>query len=126
MRSFIDIEIQQLAEKLLQNKVGAVIALEPKTGGIIAMASAPNFNPNNLTGPEKHKNYVKLALDVAGPLNNRAIGGRYAPGSTYKPLGALIGLDEGVINPSSGIGCSGAYHGCRRTVRCTTGRSCDF
>jgi penicillin-binding protein 2 len=119
MRSFIDIEIQQLAEKLLRNKVGAVVALEPKTGGILAMASAPNFNPNNLTGPEKQKNYVKLALDVAGPLNNRAIGGRYPPGSTYKPLGALIGLDEGVINASSGIGCSGAYHGCRRPVRCT-------
>ncbi len=119
MRSYLDVEIQQLAEKLLHNKVGAVVAIEPKTGGIIAMASAPDFNPNDLTGPNKQKNYAKLALDVSGPLNNRAIGGRYPPGSTYKPLGALIGLDEGVITPQSGIGCTGAYYGCRRPVRCT-------
>lgn len=112
LRTYIDIEIQQLAEKLMTNKVGGVIALDPKTGGIIAMASGPNFNPNDLTGPSKQKNYARLQLDVAAPLLNRAIKGLYPPGSTFKPLGALVALDEGVIDPSYGYPCSGRYYGC--------------
>ncbi|RYY94435.1 MAG: penicillin-binding protein 2, partial [Chitinophagaceae bacterium] len=119
LRTYIDIELQQLAEKLMKGKVGAVVAIEPKTGGILAMVSAPNYNPNDLTGWNKKKNYSKMVLDVAGPLLNRAIKGRYPAGSTYKPLGALVALDEGVITPRSGIGCSGAYYGCNRPVRCT-------
>jgi penicillin-binding protein 2 len=112
LRTYIDIEVQQLAEKLMTNKVGGVIALDPKTGGIIAMASGPNFNPNDLTGPSKQKNYARLQLDVAAPLLNRAIKGLYPPGSTFKPLGALVALDEGVIDPSYGYPCSGRYYGC--------------
>lgn len=119
LQTYIDIEVQQLAERLLKNKVGAVVAIEPKTGGIIAMASGPNYNPNDLTGPEKQKNYGRMALDVAAPLFNRAIKGQYPAGSTYKPIGALVALDEGVITPAFGIGCAGAYHGCNRPVRCT-------
>ncbi len=119
MRSYIDVEVQQLAEKLLKGKVGAVVAIEPKTGGIIAMASGPGFDPNELTGPYKQKNFNRLFLDVSSPLLNRAIKGQYAAGSTYKPLGALIALDEGVITPANGIGCTGAYYSCRRPVRCT-------
>jgi penicillin-binding protein 2 len=119
LRTYIDIEIQQLAEKLMRNKVGSIVVLEPKTGGIIAMVSAPDYNPNDLTGYNKKKNYSKLVLDVAAPLLNRAIKGRYPAGSTYKPLGALIALDEGVITPRSGIGCNGVYYGCNRPVRCT-------
>ncbi|MBD0332434.1 MAG: penicillin-binding protein 2, partial [Chitinophagaceae bacterium] len=114
-----DVELQQLAEKLLTNKVGAVVALEPKSGGIIAMTSTPNYNPNELTGPAFKKTYGKMLLNVARPLLNRAIKGQYPAGSTYKPLGALIALDEGVITPQTGIGCRGAYYGCRRPVRCT-------
>ena len=119
LRTYIDIEVQQLAEKLMANKVGAVVAIEPKTGGIIAMVSGPNYNPNDLTGSEKKKNYSKLVLDVGGPLLNRAINGRYPPGSTFKPIGALVALDEKVITPSFGLGCGGAYYGCARPVRCT-------
>ncbi|MEJ7740954.1 MAG: penicillin-binding protein 2 [Chitinophagaceae bacterium] len=119
MRTYLDIEVQQLAEKLMTNKVGAVVAIEPLTGGIIAMSSGPNYNPNDLTGSEKQKNYANLQLDVAGPLLNRAVNGRYPPGSTFKPLGALVALDEGVITPSYGFPCGGAYHGCNRPVRCT-------
>lgn len=119
IRTYIDIEVQQLAEKLMSNKVGAVVAIEPSTGGIISMVSGPNFDPNELTGPEKQKNYSRMALDVAGPLLNRAVNGRYPPGSTFKPLGALVALDEGIITPAFGMGCSGAYHGCRRPVKCT-------
>lgn len=119
LRTYLDIQVQQLAEKLMTNKVGAVVAIEPKTGGIVAMVSGPNFDPNLLTGSEKQDNFNKLFRDVSSPLLNRAIKGQYPPGSTYKPLGALVALDEGVITPSYGIGCSGAYHGCNRPVKCT-------
>jgi penicillin-binding protein 2 len=118
LHTSLDIELQQLAEKLLSNKVGSVVAIEPKTGGILAMASSPDYDPNSLTGPDKQINYGKLVLDVTGPLLNRAIKGLYSPGSTYKPLGALIGLDEGVITPSSGIACLGYYYGCPHVVKC--------
>ena len=118
LRTYLDVELQQLAEKLLTNKVGAIVAIEPKTGGILAMASAPDYNPNNLTGSSKQKNYSKMLLDVSTPLYNRAIKGQYPAGSTYKPLGALIGLDEGVITPSSGYPCHGAYLECTRPVKC--------
>lgn len=109
LRTFLDVELQTLAEKLMTNKVGAVVALDPKTGGILAMVSGPNFNPNELTGPEKNKNYSRLVLDVKAPLLNRAIKGQYPPGSTFKPLGALVALDEGVITPSYGFPCPGRY-----------------
>ncbi|HWK03109.1 MAG TPA: penicillin-binding protein 2 [Puia sp.] len=118
LHTYMDIELQQLAEKLLTGKTGAVVAIEPSTGGILAMASGPTFDPNSLTGPDKQSNYAKLALDVSGPLLNRAIKGQYAPGSTYKPVGALIGLDEGVITPASGIQCLGLYYGCTKTYKC--------
>jgi penicillin-binding protein 2 len=119
LHTYIDIELQQLAEKLMQHKVGSIVAIDPRTGGIIAMVSAPDYNPNDLTGYDKKKNYSKLALDVSSPLLNRAIKGLYPAGSTYKPLGALVGLEEGVITPQSGIGCRGVYYGCNRPIKCT-------
>src|SRR5580658_896076 len=112
LHTYLDIELQQLAERLLYGKTGAAVALEPSTGGILAMASGPSYDPNSLTGPNKQANYARLVLDAAGPLLNRAIKGQYAPGSTYKPVGALIGLDEGVITPASGINCLGSYSAC--------------
>jgi len=118
LHTSLDIELQQLAEKLLSYKIGSVVAIEPKTGGILAMASSPDYDPNSLTGPDKQKNYGSLVLDVRAPLLNRAIKGLYPPGSTFKPLGALIGLDEGVITQASGIGCLGYYYGCNRPVKC--------
>jgi len=112
LRTYLDIELQQLAEKLMANKVGAVVAIEPKTGGILAMVSAPNFNPNDLAGPAFSKKYSELVLDVSNPLLNRAIKGQYPPGSTFKPIGALVALDEGVITPSFGYPCTGRYYAC--------------
>ena len=119
LRTYIDVDIQELAEKLLTGKTGAIVAIEPKTGGILAMASGPDYNPNDLTGPNKKKNYGKMALDVSRPLFNRAIKGQYPGGSTYKPLGALIALDEGVITPEYGVACNGVYYGCKRPLKCT-------
>ena len=119
LHTYLDIELQILAEKLLKGKVGAVVALDPKTGGVLAMASSPNFNPNDLTGPSRQKNYSRLVLDVASPMLNRAIKGQYPPGSTYKPLGALIALEESLITPASGYDCHGTYYGCSRSMNCT-------
>lgn len=114
----MDIELQQLAEKLLGNKIGSVVAIDPKTGGILAMATSPSYNPNLLTGSERRKNFSKLFLDTARPLLNRAIKGQYPPGSTFKPMGALVALDEGLITPSYGFPCGGAYYSCGRPVKC--------
>lgn len=119
LKTHLDVKLQLLAEKLMANKVGAVVALDPKTGGILAMTSGPLFNPNDLTGTEKNTNYGKMALDVKAPLLNRAIKGQYPPGSTFKPLGALVALDEGMISPAFGIGCGGGYYQCGRRVGCT-------
>ncbi len=118
LNTYIDIEVQQLAEKLLSNKVGSVVAIDPKTGGIIAMASGPSFDPNELTGSEVRKNFSRLFLDPASPLLNRGMQGVYPPGSTFKPLGALVALDEGLITPSYGYACFGRYTPCGRPA-CT-------
>lgn len=112
LKTHLDVELQLLAEKLMANKVGAVVAIDPKTGGILAMASGPLFNPNDLSGTDKNTNYGKLVLDVKAPLLNRAIKGQYPPGSTFKPLGGLVALDEGLITPSYGYACGGRYYGC--------------
>lgn len=108
----LDIDVQLLAEKLLQNKIGSAVAINPKTGGIIAMVSTPGYKPSELTGAERRKNYGRLQLDTARPLFNRAIKGQYPPGSTFKPLGGLVALDERLITPSFGYGCAGVYWAC--------------
>lgn len=119
LKTHLDVDLQVLAEKLLQNKVGSIVALDPKTGGILAMASGPVFNPNDLTGPQKNANYQKMVLNVRAPLLNRGIKGQYPPGSTFKPLGGLVALDEGLITPAYGYPCGGGYYACGRRVGCT-------
>lgn len=119
LRTYLDIDVQVLAEKFLANKLGAIVAIDPKTGGIIAMASGPTYDPNLLTGSLRKLNFSYLLTDTAKPLYNRAIKGQYPPGSTIKPTQALIALDEGVITPQYGIGCNGTYYGCRRPINCT-------
>ncbi len=116
--SSIDIDVQQLAEKLLKNKIGSAVAINPKTGGIIAMASGPSYDPQELTGSQRRKNFSRMFLDTAKPLFNRAIKGQYPPGSTFKPLGGLIALDEGVITPAYGYPCYGVYAACGVAVKC--------
>ncbi len=112
LRTHIDIELQQLAEALMNNKVGGLVAIDPKTGGILSMVSGPNYDPNDLSGPDGSKNFSRMQLDVSGPMLNRAIAGRYEPGSTYKPLGALIALNEKVVSASYGYPCGGRYTLC--------------
>lgn len=114
----MDVKVQQLAEKLLQHKIGSAVAINPKTGGVIAMASSPGYNPNLLTGNQRRKTIGRLLLDTARPIYNRAIKGQYPPGSTFKPLGALIALDEGLITPNYGYDCRGSYGSCGDPRKC--------
>jgi penicillin-binding protein 2 len=115
----VDVEVQQLAEKLLQHKIGSAVVINPKTGGVIAMASSPGYNPNLLTGNQRRKTIGSLLTDTARPIYNRAIKGQYPPGSTFKPMGAIIALDEGLIEPTYGYNCRGAYFACGDPRKCT-------
>lgn len=116
----IDIELQALGEKLMQNKLGSIVAVDPKTGGILAMVSSPTYQPKLLTGADRKKHYAELLLSPAKPLFNRSVTATYSPGSTFKTLQALVGLHEGVINTSFSVSCSGAFYGCGggKPMRC--------
>ncbi|MET6999803.1 penicillin-binding protein 2 [Chitinophaga defluvii] len=119
LRLSLDIELQVLGENLMKNKIGSIVAIDPTTGGILAMVSSPTFDPNLLTGSYRSANFSRLYQDTTKPLFNRALQARYPPGSTFKPMIALVALDEGVITPSYGYPCGGAYYGCSRPIRCT-------
>ncbi len=118
MHLALDIELQQLGEKLMNNKVGAIVAIDPRTGGILAMISSPTFKPKLLTGSERKKHFAELLLDPRLPLMNRTINSTYAPGSTLKTLQGLVGLQEGVITPNTTFLCTGAFYGCGKPMRC--------
>jgi penicillin-binding protein 2 len=108
----LDVELQQLGEKLMTNKVGSIVAVDPKTGGILAMVSSPTYNPGYLTGSERRKHFSALYSDPRKPLLNRAVNAAYSPGSTFKTLQALVGLHEGMITTNTTFSCSGAFYGC--------------
>ncbi len=120
MHTSLDIELQELGEKLMENKLGSIVAIDPKTGGILCMVSSPTFKPKLLTGAERKKHIAELLLNPALPLLNRTVGATYSPGSTFKTLQALIGLHEGVIETSTRFTCSGAFYGCGsgRPMKC--------
>ena len=120
MYTSIDIELQALGEKLMLNKLGSIVAVDPKTGGILAMVSSPTYQPKLLTGADRKKHYAELLLSPAKPLFNRSVTATYSPGSTFKTLQALVGLHEGVINTSFSVSCSGAFYGCGsgKPMRC--------
>ena len=112
MHLALDIELQELGEKLMDNKLGSIVAIDPKTGGILALVSSPTFKPKFLTGAERKKHIQELLLNPALPLLNRAVGATYSPGSTFKTLQALIGLHEEVITTNTQFSCGGAFYGC--------------
>ncbi|HPH84216.1 MAG TPA: penicillin-binding transpeptidase domain-containing protein [Ferruginibacter sp.] len=120
LHTSLDIELQQLGEKLMQNKLGSIVAIDPRTGGILAMVSAPTYQPKYLTGSERRKHFSELFLNPALPLLNRTVSATYSPGSTFKTLQALIGLHEGVISTDTRFSCSGAFYGCggAKPMRC--------
>lgn len=112
MHTAIDIELQEFGEKLMQNKLGSIVAIDPKTGGILAMVSAPTYQPKFLSGSERRKHFSQLYRDPTLPLLNRTVSATYSPGSTFKTLQALVGLHDEVINPSFTVSCGGAFYGC--------------
>ncbi|RAJ75175.1 penicillin-binding protein 2 [Chitinophaga dinghuensis] len=118
LRLSLDIELQAFGEQMMHGKIGSIVAIDPQDGGILAMVSGPSFDPNLLTGSYRSANFNKLYLDTTLPLFNRAIQAQYPPGSTFKPMIGLVGLDEGVITPSTGYPCYGAYLGCSRPIKC--------
>ncbi|MBN2681176.1 MAG: penicillin-binding protein 2 [Bacteroidales bacterium] len=109
--SSIDIQLQEYGERLMKNKKGAIVAIEPVTGEILAIISSPTYDPNLLVGRARSRNYLELDRnDSLRPLFNRAIqSSKNPPGSTFKMVMGLTGLQEGVILPHSTFGCSGGY-----------------
>ena len=102
----LDIELQALAERLLQNKIGSVVAIEPSTGEVLCMASSPTFDPQMLVGRKRGENHRLLSQDKQKPLLNRAIMGTYPPGSTFKTSQALTYLQEGIVSSTTQFPCA--------------------
>jgi penicillin-binding protein 2 len=103
----IDLDLQQAAEAALGDEAGAIVALDPRNGDVLAMVSRPAFDPNEFTGGIKPERWRELTAHPRHPLNARATQGQYPPGSTFKVIMATAALDEGVINPFTSIRCSG-------------------
>jgi len=103
----LDAQLQILGEKLMEGKVGSIVAIEPSTGEILAMVSNPSFDPSMLVGRQRSKNYMQLLTDPTKPLINRATQAQYSPGSSFKPLQALVLQQMGGINESSMFPCNG-------------------
>ena len=105
----IDAELQALGEELLAGKVGSIVAIEPATGEILVMASSPTYDPDELVGRERGNNYMKLLENKRRPLLNRAVMSPYPPGSTFKLVNGLIGLQEEVLRASQTYSCYGGF-----------------
>ena len=107
----VDLELQQYGEWLMEGLAGGLVAIEPQSGEILSIISSPSYSPGFLSGRLFSENFAELSVDSLKPLFNRAIMSVYPPGSTFKPLQALIALQEGVIKPEEKIYCSGALVG---------------
>ncbi|NLN72665.1 MAG: penicillin-binding protein 2 [Bacteroidales bacterium] len=108
--SSIDIPLQKYGEELLQNKKGSVVAIEPASGEILCLVSSPSYDPNLMVGRNRSSNYNMLLKDsINKPLFNRALMAMYPPGSTFKVANALIGLQEGILTPSTRLPCHGGF-----------------
>lgn len=105
----IDRRLQREAEQLLEGKRGAVVALNPNNGEVLALASSPNFNPNEFVKGITEERWRELNDPKSAPLQNRAISGLYPPGSVFKIVLAIAGLEEGLISPEDEVFCTGEY-----------------
>ncbi len=114
----IDLDLQAVAELTLENRRGAVVALDPRTGEVLAMVSRPAFDPNLFAGRIRSKDWKDLLDNPDHPLLNRAIQAQLAPGSTFKPIMALAGLETGVINDNFHISCPGGASFYGRFFKC--------
>ena len=114
----IDIELQKYGEELMRNKKGAIVAIEPSTGEVLALVSSPTYDPNLLVGRERGKNYRKLVNDRLNPLFDRSIMAAYPPGSTFKPTQGLIFRQEGIVTAGTLFPCYHGYISGRLKVGC--------
>ena len=114
----IDRELQMLAEKKLTNKRGAIVAIDPNNGEILALASSPSYDPNLFIGGIDRVTWDAIATSKDFPLQNRALSGQYPPGSVFKIVVSLAGLEEGLIDPEEEIICNGIYYLGREKYRC--------
>lgn len=105
----IDMDLQEYGERLMANKIGAIVAIEPATGEVLCLVTSPNYDPSLLVGRDRGKNYGMLVKDPYKPLYDRSIQGAYPPGSTFKPTQGLIFLQEGVITTSTQYPCHRGY-----------------
>lgn len=116
--STLDVELQGYGESLMHNKSGSIVAIEPSTGEILALVSTPSYDPSLLVGRARSENFVTLQSDSLNPLFNRALMASYPPGSTFKLVNGMIGLQEGAITPETRFSCSMGYHVGSFTVGC--------
>lgn len=115
----IDIELQALGERLMKGKLGSIVAIEPSTGEVLCLVSSPTYDPHLMAGRQRGKSHAILSQDPMKPLINRAIAGRYPPGSTFKTSQGLTFLQEGIISPTgTAYPCSRGFHLGRLTVGC--------
>ena len=105
----IDLELQALGERLMEGKIGSIVAIEPSTGEVLCMVSAPSYDPRMMVGRQRSKNHAMLARDTWKPLINRSIMGLYPPGSTFKTTQALTFLNEGIISPGTAFSCNHGF-----------------
>ena len=106
----IDLELQKLGERLLEGKIGSIVAIEPSTGEVLCMVSSPSYDPRLMVGRQRSKNHRVLSQDVWKPLLNRSIMGLYPPGSTFKTSQGLTFLSEGIITPSTQYPCAHGFN----------------
>jgi penicillin-binding protein 2 len=116
LTSSLDARLQKLGEKLMQNKIGSIVAIEPSTGEILAFVSSPGYDPN-----KRMANYNELYNSPYKPFLIRPIQANYPPGSSFKPLSALIAMQEGVITPQTVYNCPGYYQAGNRRIKCFHG-----
>ena len=121
----IDRELQAYGEKLMENKRGGIVAIEPSSGEILALITAPSYKPELLVGRKRSPNFTKLYYDtIAKPLFDRGVKGEYPPGSPFKALTGLIGLQEGVIDTQESFSCNHGYrYGRKAKLGCHAHRS---
>ena len=118
MEISIDVDLQAYGEELMAGRTGSIVAIEPSTGEILAMVTSPGYDPEQFAIKNLSRNYPKLVTDPSKPLMNRAVNAQYPPGSIFKLVMALIGLEEGVLTENTHFTCSGGFHYGGLTVRC--------
>ena len=123
LTSTIDARLQEFAEELMEGKIGALVALEPATGEILAMVSSPSYNPDLMVGRQRNNNYAAMLHNQRQPQFNRAVKAKYPPGSTFKLVQGLIGLQEGVLRPTQTYPCDMGFSYGSRKMACHAHKS---